>query len=128
MDNMNGSKDVEDGVRAESHGGNVGIGVCRDWYWACDVVVVNAGCPSEAHAVEGANEVLLWRNDIKKLNEDKRVENIVWEDGKGCVKWRTKMSLGTQKAERELTLSEVDCMKAALSARPPCSPRAAALG
>lgn len=43
--------------------------------------MVTVGCLSQAEAVAGAVDVFLYRSDIKELNEDRLVEDIVCGDG-----------------------------------------------
>lgn len=80
--NMNRFRDGRDRNEVKPREGDVGIVVCGDENWVDGVVVVIAGCPSEADAAENAVCNVLKRNEIEKLNEGKLLKYIVWEDGR----------------------------------------------
>lgn len=66
------------------------------------MVLILAGCKSEADVVEAAVDIASCRNDVKKLNKGKLLKMSFEEMEKSSVKRTRKMSVETQATRREL--------------------------
>lgn len=66
------------------------------------MVVVTIGCPSRVDAVEGAVNLVLWRNNLEKLSEGRLFGISFEKTEESCVKRRRKMNLEILATGREM--------------------------